>query len=166
MYLSNCLCFQETSQHDVQELNRILFSALESSLVGTSGSNLIHRLYHGTLVNQIVCKECSNVSERQVCVMTMHDAVKHETFVATLHLCDVHMHCSLQDIYRFQNGILLYYMLHTLIGLLLFYFGKMSTILQVFTEYLYIMKYSHNFSIQLDVCAQFSQTSKHSLKIK
>lgn len=67
--------FQETSQHDVQELNRILFSALESSLVGTSGSNLIHRLYHGTLVNQIVCKECSNVSERQVCMMTMHDAV-------------------------------------------------------------------------------------------
>ncbi|XP_012696474.2 ubiquitin carboxyl-terminal hydrolase 40 [Clupea harengus] len=56
---------EETSQHDVQELNRILFSALESSLVGTSGSNLIHRLYHGTLVNQIVCKECSNISERQ-----------------------------------------------------------------------------------------------------
>ncbi|XP_048090976.1 ubiquitin carboxyl-terminal hydrolase 40 [Alosa alosa] len=56
---------EETSQHDVQELNRILFSALESSLVGTSGSSLIHRLYHGTLVNQIVCKECSNVSERQ-----------------------------------------------------------------------------------------------------
>ncbi len=53
-------------QQDVQELNRILFSALESSLVGTSGSSLIHRLYHGTLVNQITCKECGNISERQV----------------------------------------------------------------------------------------------------
>lgn len=56
---------EETSQHDVQELNRILFSALESSLVGTSGSSLIQELYHGTLVNQITCKECKNVSERQ-----------------------------------------------------------------------------------------------------
>ncbi|XP_032627112.2 ubiquitin carboxyl-terminal hydrolase 40 isoform X2 [Chelonoidis abingdonii] len=56
---------QEMRQHDVQELNRILFSALETSLVGTSGHDLINRLYHGTVVNQIVCKECKNVSERQ-----------------------------------------------------------------------------------------------------
>ncbi|XP_028251645.1 ubiquitin carboxyl-terminal hydrolase 40 isoform X2 [Parambassis ranga] len=54
-----------TNQHDVQELNRILFSALENSLVGTSGSTFIHRLYHGTIVNSIVCKECGNVSQRQ-----------------------------------------------------------------------------------------------------
>ncbi|XP_048056384.1 LOW QUALITY PROTEIN: ubiquitin carboxyl-terminal hydrolase 40 [Megalobrama amblycephala] len=56
---------EEMGQQDVQELNRILFSAVESSLVGTSGSSLIHRLYHGTLVNQITCKECGNISERQ-----------------------------------------------------------------------------------------------------
>lgn len=56
---------EETAQQDVQELNRILFCALESSLVGTLGSSLIHRLYHGTLVNQITCKECGNISERQ-----------------------------------------------------------------------------------------------------
>lgn len=56
---------EEMGQQDVQELNRILFSALESSLVDTSGSSLIHRLYHGTLVNQITCKECSYISERQ-----------------------------------------------------------------------------------------------------
>ncbi|CAL8273712.1 unnamed protein product [Merluccius merluccius] len=56
---------EETSQHDVQELNRILFSALEHSLVDTSGSSLIHRLYHGTIVNNIVCRECGNVSQRQ-----------------------------------------------------------------------------------------------------
>ncbi len=58
---------QGTNQHDVQELNRILFSALEHSLVDTSGSTFIHRLYHGTIVNSIVCKECGNVSQRQVC---------------------------------------------------------------------------------------------------
>ncbi|XP_042613719.1 ubiquitin carboxyl-terminal hydrolase 40-like isoform X1 [Cyprinus carpio] len=56
---------EEMGQQDVQELNRILFSALESSLVGTTGSSLIHRLYHGMLVNQITCKECGNISERQ-----------------------------------------------------------------------------------------------------
>uniref|UniRef100_A0A3Q3FTU7 Ubiquitin specific peptidase 40 n=1 Tax=Kryptolebias marmoratus TaxID=37003 RepID=A0A3Q3FTU7_KRYMA len=56
---------ERTNQHDVQELNRILFSALEHSLVGTSGSTFIHRLYHGTIVNSIVCKECGNVSQRQ-----------------------------------------------------------------------------------------------------
>ncbi|KAM7403303.1 hypothetical protein PAMA_003975 [Pampus argenteus] len=54
-----------TNQHDVQELNRILFSALEHSLVDTTGSTFIHRLYHGTIVNSIVCKECGNVSQRQ-----------------------------------------------------------------------------------------------------
>ncbi|XP_041809332.1 ubiquitin carboxyl-terminal hydrolase 40 isoform X1 [Chelmon rostratus] len=54
-----------TNQHDVQELNRILFSALEHSLVDTTGSTFIHRLYHGTIVNSILCKECGNVSQRQ-----------------------------------------------------------------------------------------------------
>uniref|UniRef100_A0AAY5KT21 USP domain-containing protein n=1 Tax=Esox lucius TaxID=8010 RepID=A0AAY5KT21_ESOLU len=56
---------EESRQHDVQELNRILFSALEHSLVDTSGSTFIHRLYHGTTVNSIVCMECGNVSQRQ-----------------------------------------------------------------------------------------------------
>lgn len=68
-FISSSLGFfvmQEMRQHDVQELNRILFSALEMSLVGTSGHDLINRLYHGIVVNQIVCKECKNISERQV----------------------------------------------------------------------------------------------------
>ncbi|XP_067844173.1 ubiquitin carboxyl-terminal hydrolase 40 isoform X2 [Heptranchias perlo] len=67
---------EETSQHDVQELNRILFSALESSLVGTSGHDLINRLYHGIVVNKIVCKECGNVSERQEDFLDLTVAVK------------------------------------------------------------------------------------------
>ncbi|XP_057278127.1 ubiquitin carboxyl-terminal hydrolase 40 isoform X3 [Pezoporus wallicus] len=67
---------KEMRQHDVQELNRILFSALETSLVGTSGHDLINRLYHGTVVNQIVCKECKNISERQEDFLDLTVAVK------------------------------------------------------------------------------------------
>ncbi|CAH3155916.1 unnamed protein product [Porites evermanni] len=52
-------------QHDVQELNRILFSALESSLIGTPGAALIRKLYHGTSVTKVICKECGRVSERE-----------------------------------------------------------------------------------------------------
>ncbi|KAJ8313576.1 hypothetical protein KUTeg_008137 [Tegillarca granosa] len=46
-------------------MNRILFSAIEDSLIGTSGRGLINRLYHGTIVNQIVCLVCGKVSERE-----------------------------------------------------------------------------------------------------
>ncbi|XP_062049622.1 ubiquitin carboxyl-terminal hydrolase 40 isoform X5 [Lepus europaeus] len=68
---------EEMRQHDVQELNRILFSALETSLVGTSGHDLINRLYHGTVVNQIVCKECKNTSEKQEDFLDLTVAVKN-----------------------------------------------------------------------------------------
>ncbi|XP_040980264.1 ubiquitin carboxyl-terminal hydrolase 40 isoform X4 [Aquila chrysaetos chrysaetos] len=70
---------EEMRQHDVQELNRILFSALETSLVGTSGHDLIKRLYHGIVVNQIVCKECKNISERQEDFLDLTVAVKGVT---------------------------------------------------------------------------------------
>ena len=46
--------FQGFQQHDVQELNRILFSALESSLIGTPDSALIRKLYHGTSVTKVL----------------------------------------------------------------------------------------------------------------
>ncbi|XP_077011582.1 ubiquitin carboxyl-terminal hydrolase 40 isoform X5 [Tamandua tetradactyla] len=68
---------EEMRQHDVQELNRILFSALETSLVGTSGHDIINRLYHGTIVNQIVCKECGNISEKQEDFLDLTVAVKN-----------------------------------------------------------------------------------------
>ncbi|NXE23561.1 UBP40 hydrolase, partial [Ardeotis kori] len=67
---------EEMRQHDVQELNRVLFSALETSLVGTSGHDLINRLYHGTVVKQIVCKECKNISETQEDFLDLTVAVK------------------------------------------------------------------------------------------
>ncbi|GFX09981.1 ubiquitin carboxyl-terminal hydrolase 40 [Trichonephila clavipes] len=43
---------EELQQHDVQELNRILFSAIDSSLVGTSGKDLISQLYHGSTITE------------------------------------------------------------------------------------------------------------------
>ncbi|XP_071040771.1 ubiquitin carboxyl-terminal hydrolase 40 isoform X3 [Parasteatoda tepidariorum] len=52
-------------QHDVQELNRILFHAIDSSLVGTSGKDLIHQLYHGSTMTEIVCSICGHISERE-----------------------------------------------------------------------------------------------------
>lgn len=67
---------EETGQHDVQELNRILFSALESSLEGTSGHDLIKNLYHGTIVNRIQCQDCGHVSERQEDFLDLTVAVK------------------------------------------------------------------------------------------
>ncbi|XP_066431806.1 ubiquitin carboxyl-terminal hydrolase 40 [Eleutherodactylus coqui] len=67
---------EETGQQDVQELNRILFSALESSLEGTSGHDLIKNLYHGTIVNRIQCQQCGHVSERQEDFLDLTVAVK------------------------------------------------------------------------------------------
>eukprot|EP01117_Protostelium_nocturnum_P014334 TRINITY_DN5452_c0_g1_i3.p1 TRINITY_DN5452_c0_g1~~TRINITY_DN5452_c0_g1_i3.p1 ORF type:complete len:1042 (-),score=382.12 TRINITY_DN5452_c0_g1_i3:49-3174(-) len=55
---------QVYEQHDVNELNRILFDAIERSLQDTDASNLITDLYRGTLVNKIICHSCQNVSAR------------------------------------------------------------------------------------------------------
>lgn len=60
---------EELQQHDVQELNRILFNAIEQSLVNTSKSKLIQELYRGTCVNKIKCLSCLNVFEREVNIM-------------------------------------------------------------------------------------------------
>lgn len=68
---------EEMRQQDVQELNRVLFSALEASLVGTSGHDLVHRLYHGTIVHQVVCKECKTVSDKQEDFLDLTVAVKN-----------------------------------------------------------------------------------------
>lgn len=40
-------------QHDVHELNRILFDGIEYYLKGTQQESLVKNLYHGTLVNQV-----------------------------------------------------------------------------------------------------------------
>eukprot|EP00072_Mus_musculus_P051168 XP_006529544.1 PREDICTED: ubiquitin carboxyl-terminal hydrolase 40 isoform X2 [Mus musculus] len=90
---------EEMRQHDVQELNRILFSALETSLVGTSGHDLIHRLYHGTIVNQIVCKECKNISERQEDFLDLTVAVKNVSGLED-ELCNMYVE---EEIFDYDN---------------------------------------------------------------
>jgi hypothetical protein len=40
-------------QHDVHELNRILFDGIEFYLKGTKQESLVKNLYHGMLVNQV-----------------------------------------------------------------------------------------------------------------
>eukprot|EP00743_Colponemidia_sp_Colp-15_P009663 GILK01010573.1.p1 GENE.GILK01010573.1~~GILK01010573.1.p1 ORF type:complete len:1080 (+),score=254.90 GILK01010573.1:173-3412(+) len=55
---------QASEQHDVQELNRLLFDVLERALTGTSSEGLIQRLYRGSFVNQVICCSCNRVSER------------------------------------------------------------------------------------------------------
>lgn len=57
---------EEMQQHDVQELNRILFAAIEKSLINTRNAKFIHELYRGTYVNKIRCLSCQNVFEREV----------------------------------------------------------------------------------------------------
>lgn len=45
-------------QHDVQELNRVLYDAIDHSLKRTDEADLIPRLFGGMFVNKVVCKSC------------------------------------------------------------------------------------------------------------
>lgn len=47
-------------QHDVHELNRILFDAIEKSLERTNASTLISDLYRGLWVNKVICHSCNS----------------------------------------------------------------------------------------------------------
>ena len=51
-------------QHDVSELNRILIDAIDRSLKGTSEEQLIPSVFRGQMVNETLCKECRNLSQR------------------------------------------------------------------------------------------------------
>ena len=43
--------------------------AIESSLTGTSGEQLISHIYHGTSVSKVICQKCGRVSGREVGVI-------------------------------------------------------------------------------------------------
>eukprot|EP01118_Nematostelium_gracile_P007705 TRINITY_DN2517_c0_g1_i1.p1 TRINITY_DN2517_c0_g1~~TRINITY_DN2517_c0_g1_i1.p1 ORF type:complete len:610 (+),score=142.53 TRINITY_DN2517_c0_g1_i1:98-1927(+) len=51
-------------QHDVQELCRVLFDALEKVLRGTPSETLINDLYQGEMQDYVKCKECQYESAR------------------------------------------------------------------------------------------------------
>ncbi|XP_052243350.1 ubiquitin carboxyl-terminal hydrolase 47-like isoform X4 [Dreissena polymorpha] len=52
-------------QHDVQELCRVMFEALEVSWKGTDQEHLINQLYQGRLKDYVKCLECSNEKARE-----------------------------------------------------------------------------------------------------
>jgi len=52
------------TQHDVQELCRVLFDALEKNFQGTKQSNLVNELYQGKMKDYVQCKECKHESAR------------------------------------------------------------------------------------------------------
>ncbi|RLN93514.1 hypothetical protein BBJ28_00019286 [Nothophytophthora sp. Chile5] len=51
-------------QHDVQELCRVLFDALERSFKGTVNETLVNDLYQGSLKDYVQCCECGYESSR------------------------------------------------------------------------------------------------------
>jgi ubiquitin C-terminal hydrolase len=51
---------EQMQQHDVHELNRILFDALEQSLGGTQYDSVINDLFFGLQNNVITCDVCGS----------------------------------------------------------------------------------------------------------
>jgi ubiquitin C-terminal hydrolase len=51
-------------QHDVQELCRVMFDALEKTFKGTQQKNLINELYQGKIKDYVKCLECNIESAR------------------------------------------------------------------------------------------------------
>ena len=63
MMCRNCVMFNEMSvcaawqQHDVQELCRVMFDALEKKWANTDQSDLINHLYQGKMKDYVKCLE-------------------------------------------------------------------------------------------------------------
>ncbi|KAH3762718.1 5-methyltetrahydropteroyltriglutamate--homocysteine S-methyltransferase [Pelomyxa schiedti] len=53
------------TQHDVQELCRVLFDALEENFTHTDQANLINKLWQGKMKDYVKCLECGTESARQ-----------------------------------------------------------------------------------------------------
>lgn len=52
-------------QHDIQELCRVMFDALENRFKNTKQSDLINRLYSGKMMDYVKCLECSTEKSRE-----------------------------------------------------------------------------------------------------
>jgi ubiquitin carboxyl-terminal hydrolase 47 len=52
-------------QHDVQELMRVMFDALEKKLKGTSQDGILNKLYQGKMIDYVKCKHCGHESQRE-----------------------------------------------------------------------------------------------------
>lgn len=52
-------------QHDIQELCRVMFDALEHKFKNTEQSDLISRLYEGKMMDYVRCLECRTDKARE-----------------------------------------------------------------------------------------------------
>ncbi|CAH0774521.1 unnamed protein product [Bemisia tabaci] len=52
-------------QHDIQELCRVMFDALEQKFKGTEQANLINKLYQGKMIDYVKCLECKREKQRE-----------------------------------------------------------------------------------------------------
>ncbi|XP_052894832.1 ubiquitin carboxyl-terminal hydrolase 47 [Anopheles moucheti] len=52
-------------QHDIQELCRVMFDALEHKFKRTEQSDLINRLYQGHMIDYVKCLECNTEKQRE-----------------------------------------------------------------------------------------------------
>ena len=63
-------------QHDVQELARVLFDALEKALAGTRNSALINNLFRGVLRDYLQCNECRTERARDDAILDLSLTLK------------------------------------------------------------------------------------------
>lgn len=52
-------------QHDIQELCRVMFDALEQKFKHTKQADLINRLYEGRMIDYVKCLECNTEKQRE-----------------------------------------------------------------------------------------------------
>lgn len=52
-------------QHDIQELCRVMFDALEQKFKNTKQADLINRLYEGKMIDYVKCLECNTEKQRE-----------------------------------------------------------------------------------------------------
>ncbi|XP_058457623.1 ubiquitin carboxyl-terminal hydrolase 47 [Malaya genurostris] len=52
-------------QHDIQELCRVMFDALEQKFKNTKQADLINRLYEGKMIDYVKCLECNTDKQRE-----------------------------------------------------------------------------------------------------
>jgi len=65
-------------QHDVQEFCRVLFDAIETSVVGTAQEKMISSLYEGTMVDYVRCQTCGYESQREDKFMDLSLTVRND----------------------------------------------------------------------------------------
>jgi ubiquitin carboxyl-terminal hydrolase 40 len=75
-YSWRCFSSQEIQQHDVQELNRVLFDALAKSFVNSPSQSMLSDLYTGTTVTLTQCLSCGYSSEVRLIGLSVLVAVK------------------------------------------------------------------------------------------